>query len=55
MNRNAIKFEPIYQIAALIGNQLLSILGTLVIWVLLFGLISCPVWFPAVIDLLLKK
>jgi hypothetical protein len=50
MNRNAVKLRTVFEIIASIGNQMLAVLGTLIIWVLLFGLISCPVWFPALIE-----
>ncbi|HEX9012335.1 MAG TPA: hypothetical protein VF813_02420 [Anaerolineaceae bacterium] len=50
MNHHEIRhlFSP--HTAAFLGGKLIVVLVTIFFWVVMFALVSCPVWLPGLVD-----
>ena len=50
MNRNEVRHAFSQESTGPIGGKLVVVLATVIFWLLMFALLSCPAWLPGLIE-----
>lgn len=50
MNRDEIRLNAFGRSTVSVGGQVLNALASLLFWLVLFALITCPVWLPWLVE-----